>query len=50
MIKEDYEKQFQGWTGDEESIKIEQAKLKGGKNESTKKSMENTKVKSLCNL
>lgn len=28
MNKEDYEKQFEGWIGDEESIKIEQAKLK----------------------
>lgn len=28
MNKEDYEKQFEGWFGDEESIKIEQEKLK----------------------
>ena len=29
MNKEDYEKRFENWTGDEESIKIEQSKLKG---------------------
>ena len=27
MNKEDYEKQFENWTGDEEVIKIEQSKL-----------------------
>ncbi len=27
MEKQDYEKQFEGWIGDEESIKIEQEKI-----------------------
>ena len=30
MNKQDYEKQFEGWTGDEESIKDEIRKIENG--------------------
>ena len=31
MEKENYEKQFEGWTGDEESVQEEIQRIEGGK-------------------